>query len=154
MKSGEDMLNMVYIRQFKPNTDFFQVVQIEKEAFEEDNPYDHMQLYESLSNGFFVADIGGIVAGYVVCVLTEDYEGRIFSLAVGKNFRRCGIGLKLMEKAFKEFRNNKIASVRLEVRSSNIAAQSLYRKLGFVDVGYIPRYYSDGENAIVMRRYL
>ena len=144
---------MIYIRQYKP-ADFFQLVQIEREVFMEENPYDHMQLYQSLSSGFFVAEMGDIIAGYVVCVLTEDYEGRIFSLAVSEKFRRYGIGTQLMEKAFKEFRENKITSIRLEVRTSNIVAQSLYRNLGFLEVGYIPRYYSDGENAIVMRMFL
>ena len=144
---------MVHIRQFKP-TDFWKVMEIEKDAFQEDNPYEHMQLYENLSNGFFVADVGGIVAGYVVCVLTENYEGRIFSIAVDSKFRRCGIGSQLLERAFKLFKDCKVKSIRLEVRTTNINAQSLYRKLGFSEAGYIPRYYSDGENAIVMRRYL
>ena len=39
----------------------------------------------------------------------------------------------------------------LECRKTNIAAQNLYRKLGFIDVGVRKRYYSDtGEDALVM----
>ena len=39
----------------------------------------------------------------------------------------------------------------LEVRRSNAAAQGLYRKLGFVDVGWRKRYYEDnGEDALLM----
>lgn len=39
----------------------------------------------------------------------------------------------------------------LEVRVSNIVAQSLYRKLGFLNGGIRKRYYSDNqEDALVM----
>ena len=39
----------------------------------------------------------------------------------------------------------------LEVRRSNLPAQSLYHKLGFVDVGYRKRYYEDNrEDALIM----
>ena len=38
----------------------------------------------------------------------------------------------------------------LEVRRSNKAAQSLYHKLGFIDVGYRKRYYENSEDALVM----
>ena len=39
----------------------------------------------------------------------------------------------------------------LEVRVSNLAARSLYQKLGFVEVGVRPRYYEDtGEDAVLM----
>ena len=42
--------------------------------------------------------------------------------------------------------------VFLEVRASNVPAISLYRKLGFVEVGSRPGYYhSPVENALVMR---
>ena len=39
----------------------------------------------------------------------------------------------------------------LECRRSNLIAQSIYRKLGFVDVGYRKRYYADNnEDALLM----
>jgi ribosomal-protein-alanine N-acetyltransferase len=39
----------------------------------------------------------------------------------------------------------------LEVRASNEAAQALYRRFGFVDVGRRPRYYTDdNEDALIM----
>jgi ribosomal protein S18 acetylase RimI-like enzyme len=44
--------------------------------------------------------------------------------------------------------------VRLEVRVSNHVAQQLYRSTGFMEIGFIPFYYKDGEGAIVMRKVL
>jgi ribosomal-protein-alanine N-acetyltransferase len=39
----------------------------------------------------------------------------------------------------------------LEVRVSNVAAQSLYQRYGFAKVGLRPHYYSDrGEDALIM----
>ena len=38
----------------------------------------------------------------------------------------------------------------LEVRRSNKAAQNLYHKLGFIDVGYRKRYYENTEDALIM----
>jgi ribosomal-protein-alanine N-acetyltransferase len=44
-----------------------------------------------------------------------------------------------------------IRYMTLECRRSNLAAQSLYRKLGFQEVGLRKRYYADnGEDALVM----
>jgi len=39
----------------------------------------------------------------------------------------------------------------LEVRRSNLVAQSMYKKLGFIELGYRKRYYEDnGEDALLM----
>lgn len=44
--------------------------------------------------------------------------------------------------------------VLLEVRASNHAAIHLYEKEGFEIVGSRPRFYNDGEDAILMNKYL
>ncbi|MDY6964573.1 MAG: ribosomal protein S18-alanine N-acetyltransferase [Halobacteriota archaeon] len=146
-------MSAIYIRLFKPS-DFAQLINLEREAFQETNPYVYTNLYESCPNGFLVAEKDGLVIGYVVGLLTDDHEGRIFSFAVNKRHRRSGIGTELLNAIFTIFRDNEIFKVRLEVRQSNEAARSLYRKLGFNVTGFIPRYYSDGEDAIVMKKTL
>ena len=42
----------------------------------------------------------------------------------------------------------------LEVRSSNLAGLAFYANAGFVAVGSRPRYYADGEDAVLMTRLL
>ncbi len=42
----------------------------------------------------------------------------------------------------------------LEVKASNHGALSLYSKLGFDEVGRRPRYYSDGEDALLLQKQL
>jgi ribosomal-protein-alanine N-acetyltransferase len=39
----------------------------------------------------------------------------------------------------------------LEVATGNTAAQALYARAGFTDVGLRRRYYADGSDALVMR---
>jgi ribosomal protein S18 acetylase RimI-like enzyme len=40
--------------------------------------------------------------------------------------------------------------VHLEVRASNEAARRFYGELGFDEVGARPRYYPDGEDAVLL----
>ena len=47
--------------------------------------------------------------------------------------------------------DNSMAMMTLEVRRSNLPAQSLYHACGFLDVGYRKRYYEDNrEDALIM----
>ena len=48
-------------------------------------------------------------------------------------------------------KENKIVSMTLEVRRSNLVAQNLYKKYGFKMAGVRKEYYSDNrEDAIIM----
>jgi ribosomal protein S18 acetylase RimI-like enzyme len=55
-----------------------------------------------------------------------------------------------MDHILEKFRDCQIAY--LEVRSSNSAAISLYHRYGFHKLYLRPAYYSDGEDAIVMKK--
>ena len=49
-------------------------------------------------------------------------------------------------------KNENVNTIDLEVRKSNIIALSLYRKEQFEILGERRNFYSDGENAIIMRK--
>jgi [ribosomal protein S18]-alanine N-acetyltransferase len=77
------------------------------------------------------------------------------NIASHPDFRQQGIGASLMEMAIAEGRRRRIAFVLLEVRASNEAAQSLYRKLGFSFVARRRDYYRfPTEDAFVMKKEL
>lgn len=102
---------------------------------------------------YFSAKAGERVVGYagmwVVC-----NEGHITNVAVHPEYRRIGIGSRLMEVLITAARNLNIESMTLEVRKSNIAAQALYRKYGFIEKGIRRSYYSDNnEDAVIMWKY-
>ncbi len=79
-------------------------------------------------------------------------EGDIQTIAVVPGARRHGLGRALMLALIGEARHRGVTEVFLEVRADNPGAQTLYRTLGFEEIGVRPRYYQpDGVDAIVMR---
>ena len=79
-------------------------------------------------------------------------EGDIQTIAVAPHARRRGLGRTLMLALIGEARRRGAREVFLEVRADNPGAQTLYRELGFEEIGVRPRYYQpDGVDAVVMR---
>lgn len=91
-----------------------------------------------------VSDDGG-VNGFIVFSLVAG-EAEIYHIAVSSAARRRGIGEALVKKLL-----SLAESVFLDVRMSNTAAIELYKKCGFKAVNTRKNYYSNGENAIVMK---
>lgn len=91
--------------------------------------------------------------GYAGCWLVLD-EVHVTNVAVHPIARRRGIGKKLMEQILSFARERAARVVFLEVRQSNMPARNLYRQLKFRDVGKRPRYYENGEDAVLMTLWL
>lgn len=78
-------------------------------------------------------------------------EGDITNIAVNPSYRKQGIASNLLSKLFELCIENDCKDITLEVRASNIPAQSLYKKFNFKEEGLRKKYYSDnGEDAIIM----
>lgn len=92
----------------------------------------------------------GKIVGYAGLWKVFD-EGHITNIAVHPEFRGNGIGSILMEKLIELAKTEGVTSMTLEVRRSNLAAQKLYAKYGFLPGGVRKAYYADnGEDAIIM----
>ena len=90
------------------------------------------------------------ITGYLVSWMMYD-EIHILNIAVHPDFRRNGIAKQLIDYTINHFANKGAIAVILEVRTSNIAAQNLYEKLGFKLLRARKSYYTDtGEDALVM----
>jgi [ribosomal protein S18]-alanine N-acetyltransferase len=89
------------------------------------------------------------LAGFLCRWVVAD-ECHILNVAVHPRERRNGIGAHLMRDALTEAKARKAQVVTLEVRRSNVAARSLYRKLKFEERRLRRNYYGHGEDAIVM----
>ena len=144
---------MFRIRPFQPD-DFNAVIEIEWQVFKEHDPYMYMKLYESLSDGFYVAVDDGEVIGYVVGFISYPKKGRIFTLAVREKYRGMGIGTMLIEKIYSVLKKNGAKEIHLEVRLSNTSARQFYLKHGFMPVWVEQGYYNDGEDALIMEKEL
>ena len=73
-------------------------------------------------------------------------------IAVRPDRRGEGIGATLLERALSILAGEGTSRVKLEVRAGNEGAIRLYRGFGFSHHHTVPRYYDDGEDALVMLR--
>lgn len=98
-----------------------------------------------------VAKRNGVVIGYLFAMYLFD-EMHVNKIAVIEPARRQGIADALMAECFAFAREHGIRTMALEVRQSNRGAQEFYRHLDFEPSYVRPRYYPDGEGAVVMTR--
>jgi len=99
---------------------------------------------------YMVVRAGAETVAYGGMWLMVD-EAHITTFAVLPEWRRRGIGARLMLEMMDLARTLGARVATLEVRLSNRAARALYGRFGFRPVGIRPRYYSDnGEDALIM----
>ncbi len=78
-------------------------------------------------------------------------EAHIATIATHPAWRRRGVGERILINLLREAQRRRAEIVTLEVRVSNVAAQHLYRKYGFEEVGRRKAYYQDNrEDALLM----
>lgn len=131
------------------------VMKIEWECFP--IPWTRKSMEEELERKmayYYVGLIDGIVAGYggMWHVVTE---GHVTNIAVAPQFRRMGVANAIVAKMLETADEKDMLGVTLEVRVSNTAAISLYKKHGFTMEGLRKEYYEDNrEDAYIMWKYL
>jgi ribosomal-protein-alanine N-acetyltransferase len=82
-------------------------------------------------------------------------EGEILNLAVVRDWRKKGIGRRLMERALREAAALGVRGVFLEVRESNAGARAFYGGMGFAETGRRRGYYGrPDEDAVLLWRTL
>jgi ribosomal-protein-alanine N-acetyltransferase len=91
------------------------------------------------------------VCAFVHCWLIAD-EIQILNVATDRSYRRQGVARALLEALLDELSPKGFCVALLEVRASNAPAIALYRSLGFSDDAIRERYYSDGEDALLMSK--
>lgn len=129
-----------------------QIADLEKICFSE--PWSAESILDAYKNStkFFVAEENGKVLGYVgiSCILDEGY---ITNVAVFPNERGRGIGTALLKRLFSLAGDISLSFISLEVRESNLAAISLYEKLGFKVEGKRKNFYRDPqEDGLIMTK--
>jgi ribosomal-protein-alanine N-acetyltransferase len=108
------------------------------------------ELTDNPASRCWVADLDGKIVGMIVIWLIVD-EAHIATVATHPDYRRQGIGKRLLAHALRHMVRDGARSSFLEVRESNIAAQEMYRKFGYEVTGRRRRYYRDNdEDAILM----
>ena len=158
-----DMSEDVIVIRNPTISDLEDIVHINRVCLPENYSVAHfIELIKSWKNTSCVAELNNKVIGYILMRIEggtstpwkprSKKKGHIISVAVLPEARRRGIGIQMMEfvmAAGKEL--ELLTEITLEVRQSNLGAINLYRKLHFVSYKIISGYYSDGEDAILMK---
>jgi ribosomal-protein-alanine acetyltransferase len=125
-----------------------------KEAFTKQQIAQLLQNSNSIS---LVAKENGNIIGFIIGALSmEDGNivGHVLTIDVSPSHRRKGVGLKLLQEIEKIFRDRGAKVCRLEVREDNVAAISLYRKLGYRKVGMLKHYYGEAHGILFEKNLL
>jgi [ribosomal protein S18]-alanine N-acetyltransferase len=132
--------------------DIDQVVAIDEASFSMPWPPRSFkfELTDNPASRSWVAEIEGQVVGIMVAWMIVD-EIHIATIATHNDFRRQGIGEKLLIHTLKSAKEEGAITSFLEVRESNRFARQMYNKFGYVEVGRRRHYYKDNnEDAILM----
>jgi ribosomal-protein-alanine N-acetyltransferase len=106
----------------------------------------------SFSRVALTTEVPPRVAGYCIAWIVLEHL-QIQNLAVHPEHRRRGLGRLLLLRALEEGCQKGATAALLEVRRSNLAAQKLYRALGFHEAGTRREYYTrPREDALLFRK--
>ena len=119
------------------------------------SPWKESSFRDSLKNSntvwrFFLIKDGDLPVGYGGLYSVID-EAFVTNIAVMPDFRRKGVASVILKNIISYCRKSNIKKIMLEVRVSNNAAVSLYRKFGFAVDGVSKNHYSaPAEDAFLM----
>jgi [ribosomal protein S18]-alanine N-acetyltransferase len=130
------------------------VMAVEVRAYS--HPWSRGNFVDSLVAGYLAEVLlapAGEPLGYYVAMQGVD-EMHLLNITVAPEFQSGGLGQLLLKAIEGQVLQRQLSRLWLEVRQSNERARSLYRRLGFAEVGLRKGYYpaaSRREDAVVMR---
>lgn len=131
------------------------VMEIEREAFS--NPWSLEMVKKELTQEWSTVLLleestpwGWELRAFGIFWIVAD-EVHVLNVATHVASRRKGLGRRIMDEVIATARARRCRLATLEVRRSNVAAITLYTRVGFRTVGMRPKYYGDNqEDAVVM----
>jgi ribosomal-protein-alanine acetyltransferase len=107
------------------------------------------EIHQALRFQRVVFNADGYLSAYLFACWQAD-ELHVLKVATHPMYQGIGLATTLLNEAAAEAVRGNGRGIILEVRPSNHRAVMLYRHLGYRVIGRRPRYYSDGEDALVM----
>lgn len=96
----------------------------------------------------------GLIVGNVE-IKGKKKKGYIGMLAVKKEFRKRGIGRKLVSLLIDKFdKVYNVSRIYLETEADNFGALHLYESLGFIRTKFYKKYYLNGNSAYKLKFYI
>jgi [ribosomal protein S18]-alanine N-acetyltransferase len=144
------------IRDYRPD-DFDVLWRLDQECFPPGVSYSKQELKAYIrSRGTFTlvavdSEKNG-TRGFIVA--HAGSTGHIITIDVSPRSRRERVGSKLLAAAEERLRSAGAQTVGLETAVDNLSALSFYKKHGYSVVRTWPRYYSNGVDALVLKKQL
>ena len=121
-----------------------------REAWSEGAIASHLATEDAVS--LIAEDAGGTPLGYLLGFSLFG-EGELLRIAVLEGARRQGAGTALLQGFLDILKENEAEACFLEVRKSNLTAQALYARAGFLPIGERKNYYKNPtEDALTLVR--
>ena len=123
--------------------------EVEKKCF--NDPWNDLMLESEILDPFarfYIFTEDEIDVGYYSYLHVLD-EAHILTIAVLPEFQGKGYGKAEMRDLLERTLSEGATNVTLEVRRSNLKAIALYESFGFTLSGARPKYYMDGEDALI-----
>ena len=92
------------------------------------------------------------VLGFIVAQAQRRGSGHIITIDVVQSARRAGVGSRLLNSAEERLRTDGCAEVHLETAVDNVAALAFYKRHGYYLIKTMPRYYSNGVDAFILKK--
>jgi ribosomal-protein-alanine N-acetyltransferase len=136
--------------------DFEALWRIDQQCFVPGIAYSQRELaaFMSLRGAFtlVVNDSDSKIAGFLVATIRRNGVGHVITIDVLKAVRRLGVGSMLLSAAEERLRKLNCNTVSLETAVDNQSALFFYKQHGYFTVKTIPRYYSNGVDALVLQK--
>lgn len=98
-----------------------------------------------------VAEIDQEIVGFMIYELHKS-NLHVLNFAVGKQYRRNGIGTRMVHRLIDKLSLQRRREILLEVRERNLEAQLFFKKQDFLAVTVLRNHYDDtAEDAYIMR---
>jgi ribosomal-protein-alanine N-acetyltransferase len=145
-----------FVREYKPE-DFEALWRIDQACFVPEISYSRQELryYQRRPGAFTLVAVDGDdrgIAGFVLAC--SGRTGHIITIDVILAARRAGVGSLLLKAAEDRLRQCGSRAVGLEAAVDNAAALLFYKRHGYNVVSTWPRYYSNGVDALVLKKEL
>jgi ribosomal-protein-alanine N-acetyltransferase len=156
------------VRQYQPE-DFKTLWRIDQACFPPDIAYTpaELRVFIQRSGAFTLVaeaspeaapespgpDLRLSILGFLVAVYRRQ-AGHLITIDVASEARRHRVGSALLDAAEGRMRTGNCEVVRLETAVDNRAALSFYKRHGYSITKVVPRYYSNGVDALVLEKKL
>ncbi|MDR1606595.1 MAG: ribosomal protein S18-alanine N-acetyltransferase [Streptococcaceae bacterium] len=139
--------------------DIVSFLAIERDVYEGETPwtFSHFE-HEIKANDwaiFLTAEANGQIVGFIGArFIPEKNAVHLSNLAVRSAYQRQGIGSNLVKRMTQLMGQLGIERLTLEVKRDNLAAQAMYRELGFETKEILTRYYDNQLDGLWMEKVL